>query len=859
MKAKFWPICWLTLFVLIAVGIVVFLAVLIKRKPECFSNFYLLIIIIVAALGALVFLSFFIKQKKDNFYLHKNASVFYIPPVYERDILTHFHLPNNREKNFYGYNLSITVFEGKFVVISRISDHEMKSRDRQCRTYDLNESIELPSDINRYFNMFNGSRGISGLITWDLETPTKIKLVSPHISEEQLCTIQYPGFEDPRLFLYHGEPWVICYFRGKNLNNDLGCSHKVVVFPMRSPDSLIVLKYSKGGNWEKNWLPFENNKKVYVVYSFSPHVILEVDMKTGICTEAFSTPVTNEPVFRYHDGVGGGTPPVLITDKFYIAAAHTRAEGPTVRKNFFYLFESSPPFSVQAVSPEINLDSNYKNIEFVSGLIVMKDLVIVSAGIDDCYSRIVAYNKKTILDFIFKRTVKKGYNGSDKKEKFTKLQRQLCPQLLENTVEFVESLSIPYWLTAGTLLGTIREGDIIKNDTDLDIAIPKKYSPLFRWAIKNGGHENFDLKCDRQVKRLVSFVLKNNKGAYIDVYDYMEIDDMELVQARLMNRLYYVPKNSEKLLECMYGNWKIPSGKHATLEDMEKCTKKLGVIEDFEQKKTKLLVSQADRDLLYNMMYVLHQLLEANHITYWIMGGAAIAAVREKTLIAWDDDIDICIFRDEIPKLYALDSSLRNYGYRLDKRGEIIRCNRITEKYPYIDIFEVCLKGNTYFLCPPHGSKAQWLNQLWKLSELFPLKYYSVGPLQLLGPKDIKSYLERGYKDYKTPHYWKPHHSGKPLHSKTGTVYFQGNKHTSLNNLICLAGFSLVFEPSLASILISRDSKFLKRYEKDRICLELEDKNPGNWKLLSKSGRSFSSRQPEIIAKFRKFIDEFTN
>ncbi len=679
MKAKFWPICWLTLFVLIAVGIVVFLAVLIRRKPEYFSSFYLLLIIIVAALGALVFLSFFIKQKRDYFYSHDQARIFYVPEIYATDIKQQFHLSDEPDTSFYGYNPSIMYFNGKIIAVSRISDHDRPQENRICKSYDLNKSIEIPSDVSTYFNIFTNNKGRrSGIITWDLGNPAKIGLISPDISEEQLCDIQFPGFEDPRLFLYRGEPWIISCFRGKNLDDDLECGHKLIIFPMKSPSSVVVLKYSEGGIWEKNWLPFENNKKLYVVYSFSPHVILEMDVSTGNCRKAFSTPVTNKPNFKFY-GIGGGSPPVLISNKFYISAAHTRAANPLVRKNFFYLFDSSPPFAVHAVSPEINLDSNYKNIEFISGLIVVKDTVIISAGIDDCYSRIMSYKKQVILDFIFRK---------------------------------------------------------------------KPVKP---------------------------------------------------------------------------------------------------------PKKTKLLLDQTDRDLLYHMMYVLHRLLEDNHVTYWIMGGAAIAVVREKTLIAWDDDIDICIPRDEIPKLYALDNSLQNYGYHLDKRDDIIRCNRMSDEAPYIDIFDVCLKGDTYFICPPLYDR--WPKQSWKLGELFPLKYYSIGPLQLHGPKDIKPYLKRAYKDYKIPTYWKPHNLGKPLHSRTGTVYIQGKGYISLNNLVCLAGFSLVFEPSLASILISCNSKFLEKYEKNRICLEIKDKKSGGWKLSSKSGRSFSDR--ETIAGFRKFIDEF--
>ena len=181
-----------------------------------------------------------------------------------------------------------------------------------------------------------------------------------------------------------------------------------------------------------------------------------------------------------------------------------------------------------------------------------------------------------ITIFLIIYTSKVGSKTRQNRETFTDKELSLCPKLLENTVEFVESLSIPYWLTAGTLLGTIREGNIIKNDKDMDIAIPKKYSAALRAAIKKDNHEKFGLECTRVWKNLVSFVLKNKtKKVFIDIYDYIdiEINDM-LTQARLMNRLYYIPKNSEKLLECMYGNWKIPSGKHASFEDMESCLKK---------------------------------------------------------------------------------------------------------------------------------------------------------------------------------------------------------------------------------------------------------------------------------------------
>jgi hypothetical protein len=166
---------------------------------------------------------------------------------------------------------------------------------------------------------------------------------------------------------------------------------------------------------------------------------------------------------------------------------------------------------------------------------------------------------------------------------------------------------------------------------------------------------------------------------------------------------------------------------------------------------------------LYSLMRSLHNLCTLYRIEYFIGYGTLLGAVREGKIIEWDDDIDIFMTRDNLLKLKRAFGDLRKAGpLRLDFRDFIWRVN-FEKQYPYIDIFEIELDGDTSpsetrllrrYIFAEEANRRRWGTSsggLFLLDEVYPLTPYRLGALTLPGPSNYDSILKRSYGDYMKP------------------------------------------------------------------------------------------------------------
>ena len=129
--------------------------------------------------------------------------------------------------------------------------------------------------------------------------------------------------------------------------------------------------------------------------------------------------------------------------------------------------------------------------------------------------------------------------------------------------EFLESRNISYFIDCGTLLGAVRDNDIIKGDTDADIQITQKGLDKLREDIKELEDVGF-IAWRNEDNGYMGLSLMRN-GEYVDFYrtfvnsGAMQKFPFNLVSYPFLGNQFPVPKNYEEYLTELYGNWKVPS------------------------------------------------------------------------------------------------------------------------------------------------------------------------------------------------------------------------------------------------------------------------------------------------------------
>lgn len=156
--------------------------------------------------------------------------------------------------------------------------------------------------------------------------------------------------------------------------------------------------------------------------------------------------------------------------------------------------------------------------------------------------------------------------------------------------------------------------------------------------------------------------------------------------------------------------------------------------------------------MLYQIMYDTDKILESNGLNYWIDGGSLLGAVRHKSMIPWDDDLDIGIMQNDVKKFLSLEKQFKKCGYSISKvffGYKIFYTNKpLIEgenfSFPFIDVFPFKKIGHKYKLFYK-SARDTWPEESWYEDELFPLKKYEFGNFEVMGPNKYKDYFERLY------------------------------------------------------------------------------------------------------------------
>ena len=139
----------------------------------------------------------------------------------------------------------------------------------------------------------------------------------------------------------------------------------------------------------------------------------------------------------------------------------------------------------------------------------------------------------------------------------------LMNYLLEKVVDILNENNIPYYLDCGTLLGCIRENNLMKKDTDVDVTIHLSYwNKLKSIDFNNYGLNNIRTRNCKQKGYIISVKTKDSPiHMYCDIYGNPAFPQLEI--KNMNGKDFFIPINSDLYLTQLYGNWKVPSKKHA--------------------------------------------------------------------------------------------------------------------------------------------------------------------------------------------------------------------------------------------------------------------------------------------------------
>ena len=143
---------------------------------------------------------------------------------------------------------------------------------------------------------------------------------------------------------------------------------------------------------------------------------------------------------------------------------------------------------------------------------------------------------------------------------------------------------------------------------------------------------------------------------------------------------------------------------------------------------------------IYKGLKIIDKIFNKHGIYYTIAYGTLLGAVRHSDMIDWDDDADIHIKHEDIPKIMTLKEEFKKHNLILEKNWKLLKIYFSDTKYPFIDLFPVYNKWGKAKRCKTIHPECKEINQKWWTSWYdFPYEWllkrsrYKFGPINIWG------------------------------------------------------------------------------------------------------------------------------
>lgn len=243
------------------------------------------------------------------------------------------------------------------------------------------------------------------------------------ISEPQLLNTRIKGSptvsqaEDARIFSYRERLFLIyndnIEINSPNINQRRDMfmaelSYANDHFVLSAPLKLVYGEKYHTAWWQKNWVPFEWNKNLMLIYSTHPHEIIFPNLTSGECYSCYQT----QAAFAWDWGKLRGSTPPQLDDGEYWAFFHSSLQTSSpcsLNQNLWhyfagvYTFSAEPPFEMKKMLPFpivaegfYTFSPSLKKVIFPGGFVISNSSIYLAYGKDDAEIWIATIDKNAL-------------------------------------------------------------------------------------------------------------------------------------------------------------------------------------------------------------------------------------------------------------------------------------------------------------------------------------------------------------------------------------------------------------------------------------------------------------------------------